>query len=55
MLDVFLTLWKNQGKLDREKSMSAYIGGITKNLMKYKYKQNKQHIFSFGCIFFEKI
>mgnify|MGYP001041073585 CR=1 FL=1 len=42
VLDVFLTLWKNQGKLDREKSMSAYIGGITKNLMKYKYKQNKQ-------------
>lgn len=30
ILDVFLTLWKNQNKLDINKSMSAYISGITK-------------------------
>lgn len=41
VLDVFLTLWKNQSKLDGNKSMSAYISGITKNLIKYKYRQNK--------------
>lgn len=41
-LDVFFTIWKNQDKLDVAKSMSAYISGITKNLIKYKYRQNKQ-------------
>ena len=41
VLDVFLTLWKNQYKLDVNKSMSAYISGITKNLIKYKYRQSK--------------
>lgn len=35
-LDVFLTLWKNQSKLDINKNMSAYIGGITRNLIKKK-------------------
>ena len=40
-LDVFLTLWKNQFKLDINKSLSSYIGGITKNLIKYKCRQNK--------------
>lgn len=41
ILDVFMTLWKNQYKLDINKSMSAYISGITKNLIKYKTRQNK--------------
>lgn len=41
VLDVFLTVWKNQYKLDVNKSMSAYISGITKNLIKYKYRQSK--------------
>lgn len=41
VLDVFLILWKNQYKLDVNKSMSAYISGITKNLIKYRYRQNK--------------
>lgn len=41
VLDVFLTLWKNQSKLDINKNMSSYIGGITKNLIKYKYRQSK--------------
>ena len=41
VLDVFFTLWKNQNKLDINKSMAAYISGITKNLIKYKYRQYK--------------
>lgn len=41
VLDVFFTLWKNKNKLDINKSMSAYISGITKNLIKYKYRQCK--------------
>lgn len=41
VLDVFFTLWKNQNKLDINKSMAAYISGITKNLIKYKYRQCK--------------
>ena len=40
-LDVFLTLWKNQYKLDLNKSMSSYIAGITKNLIKKKYRDIK--------------
>ena len=40
-LDVFLTIWKNQKKLDVNKSMSAYIGGITKNLIKKKNRNAK--------------
>lgn len=43
LFDVFLTLWKNQEKLDINKSMSAYISGITKNLIKYKYRQCKEN------------
>lgn len=45
VLDVFLTLWKNQTKLDINKNMSSYISGITKNLIKYKYRQNK-HLYN---------
>lgn len=41
MLDVFLALWNNQEKLIRECSMSAYIAGITKNLIKKKYSKIK--------------
>ena len=41
ILDVFLTLWKNQTKLDINKCLSSYIAGITKNLIKYKLRQNK--------------
>lgn len=43
-LDVFLTLWKNQAKLDVNRSMSSYIGGITKNLIKYKLRQEKKEL-----------
>lgn len=41
VLDVFLTIWKNQDKLDVNKKMSSYIAGVTKNLIRYKYRQNK--------------
>ena len=37
--DVFVTLWKNQEKLDINKKMSSYIAGITKNLIKKKYRE----------------
>ena len=42
VLDVFLTLWNNQNKLDINKKMSSYIAGITRNLIKKKYRQNKE-------------
>lgn len=41
LLDVFLALWNNQEKLVRDCNMSAYIAGITKNLIKKKYKKLK--------------
>lgn len=41
ILDVFLTLWNNQNKLDINKKMSSYIAGITRNLIKKKYRQKK--------------
>lgn len=37
-LDVFMTLWNNQNKLDINKKMSSYIAGITRNLIKKKYR-----------------
>ena len=38
VLDVFLTLWNNQVKLDINKKLSSYIVGITRNLIKKKYR-----------------
>ena len=38
ILDV--TLWNNQKKLDINQKMSSYIAGITKNLIKKKYRTN---------------
>lgn len=40
ILDVFLTLWNNQNKLYINQKMSSYIAGITKNLIKKKYRTN---------------
>ena len=40
-LDVFLTIWKNKNKLDINKNMSAYICGITRNLIKKKNRNAK--------------
>lgn len=39
--DVFLTVWNNRQKLDIEKALSPYIAGITKNLIKKKYRSSK--------------
>ena len=41
--DVFVTLWNNQEKLNINKKMSSYIAGITKNLIKKKYREIKQY------------
>lgn len=41
LLDVYLTLWNNKKKLDINKSMTAYIAGITKNLILKKARQQK--------------
>lgn len=43
--DVFLTLWKNQDKLDINKEMASYIAGVTKNLVLKKQRNIKnKHI-----------
>lgn len=36
--DVFLTLWNNQYKLETNRKLSTYLFGITKNLIKKKYR-----------------
>ncbi len=41
ILDVYLTLWNNKEKLNMNKSMTAYIAGITKNLILKKIRQQK--------------
>ena len=41
ILDVYLTLWKNQDKLDINRNISSYISGITHNLIKKKYRTYK--------------
>lgn len=47
--DVFVTLWNNQAKLDVERKLSLYLAGITKNLIKkkYRYIQLKDNIEDF--------
>lgn len=39
--DVFYAVWKNQHKLDWEKSMSAYLAGVAKNIMYKKWRNLK--------------
>lgn len=39
--DVFYIVWKNQNKLDINKDMSSYIAGITRNLIRKKYREIK--------------
>ncbi len=38
-VEAFFTLWKNQSKLDINKPMSAYLRGITRNLIKHKWRE----------------
>lgn len=39
VLDVVLTVWKNQNKLDINKPMSSYISGVTRILILKKYRE----------------
>lgn len=36
--DVFVALWHNQEKINNEAELKAYLVGITKNLIKKKYR-----------------
>ena len=37
--DVFVTFWNNREKLDKTKLIKKYLAGITKNLIKLKYRK----------------
>ena len=39
--DVFLALWKNHKKLRKNTAIKAYLTGITKNIIKNKYRSTK--------------
>lgn len=39
--DVFLAVWKNKEKLDINKEMSSYLGGIAKNIYNKKIRNMK--------------
>ncbi len=39
-LDVFFSLWKNQSKLDINKSMSSYLSAVTRNLITHKLRES---------------
>ena len=52
--DTFFILWKNQNKIDKEKSLSSYIAGIARNLVKERLiKTNKNIINYLECDFFD--
>ena len=36
--DVFLSVWHNKKKIDDKKPLKNYIAGITKNLIRVKFK-----------------
>lgn len=42
--DVFLIIWKNKNKLDKNAKFSPYIAGITKKVMYRKYKELQKNI-----------
>lgn len=37
--DVFVKFWNNREKLDKTKPIKNYLAGITKNLIKLKYRK----------------
>ena len=39
--DTFFVLWKNRNRLDINVSLSSYLAGITRNLIKEKYRKLK--------------
>lgn len=42
--DTFFILWKNQNKIDKEKSLSSYIAGIARNLVKERLRKTNNNI-----------
>lgn len=42
--DVFLAIWKNKDNLDKSKSISSYLAGITHNLCAKKLRNNNEII-----------
>ena len=47
--DVFLAVWKNQSKLDRNKKLSTYLVGVTKNLYNKKIRNKNCVIDKENC------
>lgn len=37
--DVFVVLWNNKGKIDKNRSVEPYISAITRNLITIKYRE----------------
>ena len=55
--DVFLVIWKNKEKLDRNKEITPYIAGITKKLIlkrKSNVKNNDENIEEYENSLYEK-
>ena len=42
--DVFFILWKNREKLDKDKKMTSYLAGITKNVIREKLRKLKLNL-----------
>lgn len=42
--DIFFVLWSNQEKLKIDKPLNAYLVGISRNLIKEKYRKNKNTV-----------
>ena len=42
--DVFLTVWHNREKLDKEKELFPYIAGITKKIVSHNLRDQKRRI-----------
>lgn len=52
--DTFFILWKNQNKINKEKSLSSYIAGIARNLVKEKLRKTNNNIINdLECDFFD--
>ena len=41
VLDVFFILWRNTNKLDKNKNLSPYLAGITRNVVRTYFSNNK--------------
>ena len=45
--DTFFLLWKNRERLNINVSLNSYLAGITRNLIKEKYRKHKIHSVKF--------